>query len=233
MISKIDNWHLDAAAITSLDARMADIAFSFLASMEKLESISGIEIDNGSNDYHEIKSRIKEHGAAVMSYYVYSHQAAIQALQNVIESTANELKRDGWVKFDAFKNAQGVLHSDQLCFIRSVSNVLKHNEGVINRKSESGKYLIDERGLRDGYDIETHILNGNANFYIPDIIVQCYLCGLSMIHKAFGQKPHRYLGQEYIKSFEEIFESLIPDWLEIRRPNKSMKHEAYNAGASD
>jgi hypothetical protein len=226
MVSTTDNWYLDAAAITSLDARMAEIAFSFLASMEKLESISGIEIDNGSNDYREIKTRIKEHGAAVMSYYVYSHQAAIQALQNLIESTANELRRDGWVKFDAFKDNQGVLYSDQLCFIRAVSNVLKHNEGMINRKSESGKYLIDERGLCDGYDIETHILSRNANFYIPDVIVQCYLGGLSMVHKAFGQKPHRYLGQNYIKSFEEIFEGLIPDWLEIRRPNKSMQQDA-------
>lgn len=39
MVEKLDNWLLDAAAITSLDARMAGIIFPFLASMEKLESL--------------------------------------------------------------------------------------------------------------------------------------------------------------------------------------------------
>lgn len=228
MVEKLDNWLLDAVAITSLDARMAGIIFPFLASMEKLESLADRKIYDLDSSYSESKIRRKEHEANLMDFYVYSHQSVIQALQNAIESTTNELKRDGWIKFDAFKNDQGVLYSDQLCFIRAVSNVLKHNEGVINRKSESGKYLIDDRGLSEGYSVEIHILNNDPNFYIPDIIVQCYLAGLSMIQKAFGQNSHRFLDQEYLISFEEIFESLIPDWLEVKRPKKSIKQDVSN-----
>ena len=201
---------------------MAGVAFSFLASMEKLESIAGIDIDNRSKDHREIKERIKEHGAAVISYLVYSYESAILSLQNLVESTANELRRDGWIKFDAFKNDQQVCHLDQLKFVRAVSNVLKHNEGCVNRKSESGKYLIDEVGLIEGYEIESFILSRDTNFDIPDLIAKIYLACLSMIQKAFGQSPHRFLSQGYEETFDEIFHGLIPDWLGIRRPNKAI-----------
>lgn len=223
MVATINNWHLYAAALTALESRMAGVAFSFLASMEKLESIAGIDIDNGSKDHSEIKERIMEHEAALLSYLVYSHEAAIMSLQNLVESTANELKRDGWIKFDAFKNDQQVCYLDELKFVRAVSNVLKHNEGSVNRKSESGKHLIDTVGLIEGYEIESFILSRNINFYIPDLIVKIYLACLSMIQKAFGESPHRFLSQRYDETFDEIFHAFLPDWLEIRRPKKQPK----------
>ena len=107
--------------------------------------------------------------------------------------------------------------------IRALANVIKHNVSKLNRNtSESARFLVDECSLTNDWDFATFIHTRHDAFNIIEYIPKVYLALLSLVDKVCGTK-HRWAEVEYEKSFNEIYEHLLPDSIAIERPNKRLR----------
>ena len=211
---------------SDIDLRLSGVALSYLAITEKISEVSNTQWWDDSLGRYEQKIRMKEVGGGTFQFIGFLHENSILALTKVIEDISIQLKRDLKFKFDSVKNHHNVIYLKELLTIRALSNVIKHNVSVLDRKSsESAKYLVDDCGLDDGTDLRFYILSNHEIFNIIDYIPKIYLSMLSLVEKALGVK-HPLLDKPFEEAFDIIYEHIIPEVFQLKRPNKLLKQDS-------
>lgn len=219
-MADIDNWHEAMAFFSRIGSRLGGIALSYLATLEKIAEVSQTEWKDDSLGRFEQKMRMKEVGGATFQFAEFLHENAIMSLAKAIEDTSIELKRFVNFKFDSVKNHHNVIYLEELQTIRALANVIKHNVSHLERNSsESAKFLVDERGMENGWSLDVFIHTRHDAFNIIEHIPKVYLAMLSLVDKSLGQK-HRILELDFNEAFNEIYEFLIPDVMNISRPSR-------------
>jgi hypothetical protein len=222
-MANIDAFHLAWALSTSTDTRLGGIAFSYFSTLEKVIEVSQIDWRDEALGRFENKIRMKEVGGAAMSFSEFLHENSILALAKIIEDTSIDLKRDASFKFDVIKEHHDVLFLKELQTIKALANVIKHNVSVLERKtSKSAKFLVDECGMANGWDLYVFIHSGHECFDIVEYIPKVYLAIMDLIEKAFGERDS-VLDLTYDEAFNNIYELLLPEVLNVQWPKKEVE----------
>lgn len=222
-MTHIDPWLEAMAFSTRTDSRLGGIALSYLATREKIVEMSKVEWYDESLGRFANKTRMKEIGGSTFLFSEFLHENAILALSKVIEDTSIELKRFVKFRFDVIKEPHDVLYLKELRMIRALANVIKHNVSLLERNSsESAKYLVDECGMRDGFTLDAFIHTGHECFNIIEHIPKVYIAIMSLVEKALGVRDP-ILDLKYDKAFNNIYDHLIPEILNITTPKKLIK----------
>lgn len=216
----VDNWHEAMGFYTRINERLSGIALSYLATAEKISEISKIKwIDEGLDRFSN-KMRMKDVGGAVYQFSEFLHENSILALAKVVEDTSIELKRFVGFKFDLIDKHYDVLYQRELQSIRALANVIKHNVSILDRKSSvSARFLVDEIGMSDGWQLDVFIHTRHEVFNVVEHIPKTYLAMLHLTEISLGER-HPYLDMAYDDAFDAIYEFLLPEVINISRPNK-------------
>ena len=231
-MSKIDSWHEAMSFYTRIDSRLGGIALAYLATIQKIEEISRTQWMDEALDRYANKMRMKDVGGATFQFSEFLHENSIMALAKSIEDTSIELKRYVGFKFDSVKNHHNVIYRKELQMIRALSNVIKHNVSELKRdSSESAKFLVDECGMANGWTLDVFIHDWHDSFNIIEHIPKVYLALTSLVETSLGIR-HPVLDLPYDEAFNKIYDFLIPEVVNIQRPNKSSKRAAVNGAPS-
>tara|TARA_Y100001949_G_scaffold166147_1_gene162526 strand:- start:986 stop:1717 length:732 start_codon:yes stop_codon:yes gene_type:complete len=230
-MADIEKWHEAMGFFTRINSRLGGIALSYLATLEKISEVSQTKWWDEDLGRFEQKMRMKEVGGAAFQFDEFLHESSIMSLAKVIEDTSIELKRFVNFKFDSVKNHCGVIYLKELQTIRALANVIKHNVSILERNSsESAKFLVDECGMKNGWELDVFIHTRHDAFNIIEHIPKVHLAMLDLVEKSLGIK-HRYLDLELNDAFNEIYEFLIPEVINLPRPSKAQK-PSITEGAS-
>ncbi len=219
----LDMWHEAMGFFTSIDSRLGGIAISYLATSEKVMQLANTTWYDEKLDRFENKMRMKEVGGSTFQYEIFLHENSILALAKAIEDTSIELKRRLDFKFDSVHEHHDVRYVREMQLIRALANVIKHNVSRIERAtSESAKYLVDECGAQNGVTLDALILSGSELFDVVSYVPKVFLSLLDIVEKATGIH-HEWLDLKYDEAFNRIYQHLIPDVLNMQRPNKALQ----------
>ena len=208
------------ALLTAIPNRIGGIAVAYLATLQKIEEVAKIDWLDPKLDRYELKERMRDVGGATFQYTEFLHENSILALAKCVEDTAIDLKRDLKFKFHPFKTHHDVSYLIELQTIRALANVIKHNVSVIEEStSRSAKYLVDQHKIHNNQELSTLILTCHPIFNVIDYIPKVYLALLHLLEIATGNS-HRLCEMKFDDAFDEIYEELIPDILQITRPKK-------------
>lgn len=210
---------------SEIDLKLSGIALSYLATSDKISEVSNTPWWDDSLGRYEQKARMKEVGGGTFQFLGFLHENSVLALTKVIEDISIQLKRDLKFKFDSVRCHHDVIYLKELQTLRALSNVIKHNVSFLDRKSsESAKFLVDDCGLVDGHELRYYILSNHEVFKIIDYIPKLYISMLSLVEKAIGVK-HPLLDKSFEEAFNIIYEHLVPEVFQLKRPRKLLKQD--------
>jgi len=205
----------------AIDSRLGGLALSYLATLEKINEIASTPWVDESLDRYNNKMRMKDVGAAAIQYNDYVHETAILSLAKAIDDTVRDLKRAFNFRFDSFDNNHDVSNARILQMIRALANVIKHNGShLVSGSSTSATFLVQECGMRDGWDLGTLILARDPAFNIVEHIPIVYFSLSELVQKASG-KGYPALNLQGDEAFNWVYNTLLPDVIPIARPQKA------------
>jgi len=215
-----EKWLEAMGFFTRINSRLGGIALSYLATLEKISEVTQIKWWDENLGRIEKKTRMKEVGGAAFQFDEFLHESSILSLAKIIEDTSIELKRFVGFKFDSVKNHHDVIHLKELQTIRALANVIKHNVSILERNSsESAKFLVDECGMQDGWELDVFIHTRHDAFKIVEYIPKVYLAMLDLVEKSLGIK-HRFQDLTFDDAYNEIYELLLPEVINLSRPSR-------------
>ena len=169
-------------------------------------------LSNNSTWYDETRSRsenkyeMKNFGSAVMGMKNFLKEMTILSLAKVIEDLRYDARKLFGLKLDFWSDyTPPIPYHTELKKMYHLSNVIKHNRGLIERKSsESSKYLVDVEGFENGEpmiysDIDYRSLIFYCDYALADIIGR--ITGLE----------HHNFPDDLNQSINDFYNDIVPE----------------------
>jgi hypothetical protein len=209
------------ALSTGLDTSFGGVLLSYLATHDKLEELASTDWYDESSDRFENKTRLKELGGAVFSYSDFLVASTIHLLSNILEDTWIEMKRDlRDFTYDLWRPPINAEEEKAARTVRAAANVLKHNQGRLDtRTSEHARYLVNECGLTDGFELTLFAQGDEPKLDPLDLIYRCYLYCLDLASKAYECRNWTADLEEDTRK-QKVFDALLPSISGLKPPNR-------------
>jgi hypothetical protein len=106
--------------------------------------------------YGDYKFRKKILGGLVFSYRRFAAELSLLALAKALEDTLVEASELGCRTFNIWKGDElRFRYHHDMRYIRALANTIKHSQSrIVDNKERNNRFLIDECGVRPGYEIE-------------------------------------------------------------------------------
>lgn len=188
-----DNFIAFGIIFTRVDASLGGLWISYLASIKQLDVLMSVKWYDETLSRRESKMQMKEVGSAGIGYRIFLKTSAILNLAKVIEDVLFLVKERTGKNLNFWKIAGSLPSGGFAKELRSLVNIIKHNYSLISSKdSESGKYLVSERGYIDGVMLEILMMSDEGVFDIPSSIIRTYVFAAEVVEKVIGM-PHPVL----------------------------------------
>ncbi len=137
----------------NIESRIGALVLMADSTEKAIEEIANREWFDPTKSRLYNKGTMKILGGAVMGYKGLYIELMILGLAKVIEDTINDLLYMFGINFNIWaENDPPIKHHEKAKVIRSLSNITKHNQGIIDKSNEtpSIKYLTNNFDLPDG-----------------------------------------------------------------------------------
>lgn len=186
---KIPRELLLASIETTLDTQFGGLLVSYLATRDKLAQIAKTEWYDGEKSRLENKMKMKELGGVLFSYSEFLAASTIHLLADILEDTWTTLRKDIGFEYDLWKPSVSVEFEHEARLARAAANVLKHNRGRLTSKtSQHAKFLVDDCGLIDGYELVAFATTDPPKLDIFELIYRCYVYCWGLAKAVFGNE---------------------------------------------
>ena len=149
-------WSFDDAIMSEIEDRIGAILFSFRAMTAALtQFLSNPHWLDPKESRRGNKERLKEQGGVGFQFRRFIWEMTISSLANAIEATEISIHKVSGAKFDIWKPGKfRSAHTTTAKKVLCLNNVIKHNRALLDRRtSQHAKFLVDECGMVDGYEI--------------------------------------------------------------------------------
>lgn len=156
MTAKLDSAMKYLVLVTTLSHQIQGVLAFHVLIHADLERLGNREWKDPKLSYGENKFRMKILGGLVFSYRRFAAELSLLALAKAFEDTSVEARELGCGKFDIWKGDELRLryHHD-MRYIRALANTVKHSQSrIIDSNEKNNRFLIDECGVKPGYEIE-------------------------------------------------------------------------------
>jgi len=198
--------------LSRLDVRASSVWVSHLATREKLNQLASTPWTDPDLDRYANKSRMKEVGAATMNYMAFTAESLYSGLATSLEDFWIDLRRTGRVKYDIWKSPLQPVNLQEAKIVRSIGNVIKHNQSILERKSEAAKFLVENAGFPNGVELKMLFISDDERLKTADMTYLIYLYCLDLL-KLTMSFAHPVLALAEPDRRMHVFEHLVPPLL--------------------
>lgn len=201
-------WKFNDEASVHFDIihRIGSLILMFTLTENKLKEFSGSGKWFDKNDTRSAnKYRMKEMGRMINGYRQNIQELSIIGLAKTIEDLLYDMKNKLNLDINFWKDCDEYSYYEEMKTIRNLNNCLKHNKGIICIGNNSGKYLINVAGFKNGTVISGLELN------LEKYAMQCFVFQMDMFWLQI-KKENPYLDIKI--QHDKIREILIPDFIE-------------------
>lgn len=216
MTHRVDPVDQFMALVTQVSHELTGLWIFHRASSDKLASM------HDSDDWVarereqlDVKDFYKVKGGALFSFRDYLTKVTIGALAIILESASISAKQIAGRKVDLWDARWDALpYVLDMRRIAALNNVLKHNQGVIQRSSSrSSRFLVDKCGIRDGQRV---VLVG---LDLPEQLFRAYSFLLHLVAVLTDIWPRALRGPEAM--LRRAFSGLLPSFTGKRRRRRT------------
>jgi len=211
-----DNF-LDAMGVlTRLDSRASSVWVSHLATKDKLEQLASTPWYDPTLDRYTNKTRMKEVGAAGMNFRAFILESQLVGLSTSLEMFWIDLRLTYRTKYDIWDEVvQHPMFTHEAKIVRSIVNIIKHNQAVIERKSsDHAKFLVDHAGFPDSSELKLLFIQDSALLQSKDMNYFMYLYCLDLLRLITGF-AHPILAVPDPERRTKVAEHLVPPVLDL------------------
>lgn len=207
---------LDVMGVLSrLDVRASSVWVSHLATREKIGQLSRTPWHDPDLDRYTNKTRMKEVGGATMNYMSFIAESLYIGLAKSIEDFWIDLRVTGRVKYDIWKSQLQPVFLHEAKIVRSIGNVIKHNQSILQRKSsDHAKFLVDEASFPDSIELKMLFVSDDLRLRTLDMTYLIYLYCLDLLRLTLGF-AHPVLAMSEPERRKHVAEHLVPPVLQL------------------
>ncbi len=216
-MNKIDRVLAYNFLITDVYNKIGALVVTYLASKAKLNELyKNTDWFDPSLDRRENKHRMKTAGSALFGYESFLAELTIIGLAKTIEDIVVGIEELLNINYNIWKDDHitSVFHK-QAKIIRSLNNVIKHDNGYINRINKpSGKYLVEECGYPDDFKVSQLATSSSTSFDMLQEIAQVYIFLWNLVAKLTDQ-PCFHINESEDFNKDTIIKIFVPDYLNL------------------
>ena len=199
-----------AILASTMGLKIRSIAISYTITVKHIRWLSeNTKWYDSKKSRYENKESMKELGSAVMGMQEFICEMTILSLAKVMEDMRYDARRILDCKIDFWDSYNPIVpFHDELRKVYHLSNVIKHNRSIIERRSsKSSKILVDSFGMKDG----TMVILIDLDY--RSMIFYCYFALSDIIGRLSGFEPRDY-PKNPSNLISEFYRYMIPDTID-------------------
>ncbi len=142
--------------VTTLSHQIQGVLAFHVLIHADIERLANRQWKDPKRSYGENKFRMKILGGIAFSYRRFAAELSLLALAKALEDMLVEASDLGCRKFNIWKGDELRLrYHHEMRHIRALANTVKHSQSrIIDNESKNNRFLIEECGVRPGYEVE-------------------------------------------------------------------------------